>query len=176
MIAADAYMVVFRALHIVASIAWGGAVFLFVVFVQPSAAAIGPASAPFMRELLARRRMVDGILALASTTIVAGAFLYWHDWQVSGSFGDWIETPYGGWLTIGAVSAIAAFLIGLTVTRPNVKRMLALGARIAEGGGQPTPEQAREMGATQARLKVAARVSLGLVAFAAFAMATARYW
>jgi hypothetical protein len=176
MLATSVYLIVFRALHIVASIAWGGAVFLFVVFVQPSAASIGPAGAPFMRELLARRRMVDAILTLATTTIVAGGFLYWHDLDVSGSFGDWIGTAYGGWLTFGAVAAIAAFLIGLTVTRPNVRRMLALGARIAEGGGQPTPEQARELGATQARLKVAARVSLGLVAVAAFAMATARYW
>jgi hypothetical protein len=176
MIATSVYMIVFRALHIVASIAWGGAVFLFVVYVQPSAASIAPAGAPFMRELLARRRMVDGILALAATTIVAGGFLYWHDVDVAGSFGDWIESSVGGWLTVGAVSAITAFLIGLTVTRPNVQRMLALGARIAEGGGQPTPEQAGELAATQGRLKLAARVSLGLVAFAGFAMATARYW
>jgi hypothetical protein len=175
-LATSVYLIVFRTIHIVAAIAWGGAVFLFVVYVQPSAAAIAPAGAPFLRELLGRRRMVDGILALATTTIVGGGFLYWHDWQVSGGFGDWIGSTYGRWLTIGALSAIGAFLIGLTVTRPNVRRMMALGARIAEEGGQPTPEQAAEMGATQARLKVAARVSLGLVAFAAFAMATARYW
>jgi uncharacterized membrane protein len=170
------YLIVFRVLHIVASIAWGGAVFLFVIYVQPAAAAIAPAGAPMIRELLVRRRMLDGILALAVTTIVAGGFLYWHDWQAAGGFRTWVESTYGTWLTIGAVAAIAAFLIGLFVSRPNAQRMLALGARIAESGGGPTPEQAAEMAATQGRLKVAARTSLGLIAVAAIAMSTAQYW
>jgi hypothetical protein len=170
------YLIVFRVVHILAAVAWGGTVFLFVVYIQPSAAAIAPAGAPFIRELLAKRRMVDGILTLASTTILGGAFLYWHDWQQTGSFGDWVGSTYGAWLTVGAVAALGAFAIGVRVTRPNVHRMLALGAQIADGGGPPTPEQAEEMQATQARLKVAARVSLGLVGVAAFTMATARYW
>jgi uncharacterized membrane protein len=176
MLAAGVYMIVFRIVHILAGIAWAGSVFLFVLFVQPSVAAIAPAGAPFMRELLAKRRMVDGILTLASTTILGGAFLYWHDWQQTGSFGDWVGSTYGAWLTVGAVAALGAFAIGVRVTRPNVHRMLAHGAQIADGGGPPTPEQAEEMQATQARLKVAARVSLGLVGVAAFTMATARYW
>jgi hypothetical protein len=170
------YLIVFRVVHIVASIAWGGAVFLFVVYVQPSAAAIAPAGAPFLRELLAKRRMVDGILAIAATSILGGAFLYWHDWDVSGSFGDWVGSTYGAWLTVGALAALTAFAIGLIVTRPSVMRMLALGAMIAQAGGDPTPEQGAQMQAIQGRLKVAARVSLGLIGVAAFAMATARYW
>ena len=59
MLASDAFMVVFRIVHILAGVAWVGSVFLLVVFVQPSAAAIAPASAPFMNELLGRRRLVD---------------------------------------------------------------------------------------------------------------------
>jgi hypothetical protein len=170
------YLIVFRIVHIVAAITWGGAVFLFVVYVQPSVAAIAPAGAPFFRELVARRRMVDGLLAIAATAIVGGAFLYWHDWQATGSFGDWIGSTFGLWLTIGTVAAILAFLIGLLVTRPNVRRMLALGARIAQAGGEPTPEQARQLQALQVRLKAAARTSLGLIGVAAITMATARYW
>ena len=176
MLATSVYLIVFRIVHVMAAIAWGGAVFLFVLYVQPSVAAIAPAGAPFVRELLGRRRVVDVMLTLAATTIVGGAFLYWHDWQVTGSFGDWIGGSFGLWLTVGTVAAIIAFLIGLFVTRPNARRMLALGAKIAEAGGQPTPDQAAEMRATQGRLKVAARTSLGLIAVAAFTMATARYW
>lgn len=176
MLAASTYLIVFRVVHILAAIAWGGAVFLLVFYVTPSAAAIAPAGAPFIREMLGRRRMVDGILALAATTIIGGMFLYWHRLQEAGSFGDWVESSSGGWLTIGSIAAILAFLIGLFVTRPNVQRMLALGGRIAESGGPPTPEQAEELRATQTRMKVAARISLGLIGIAAFAMATARYW
>jgi hypothetical protein len=170
------YLIVFRTIHILAGIAWGGAVFLFVVFVSPSAAAIAPAGAPFMRELLVRRRLVDVLLGLATTTIVGGAFLYWHDWDVTGSLGDWIGSSFGAWLTVGMVAAIVAFAIGLLVTRPTVQRMLALGAAIAQAGGEPTPEQGREMQAVQRRLTVAARTSLALIVVAAFTMATARYW
>lgn len=176
MLSASAYLIVFRVVHIMAAIAWGGAVFLFVLYVQPSAAATAPASAPFVRELLARRRMVDVVVTLAATTIVGGGFLYWHDWHETGSFGDWVGSTFGLWLTIGTVAALLAFLIGVTITRPNVHRMLALGGQIAQAGGEPTPEQGREMKAVQTRLKAAARTSLGLIAVAAFTMATARYW
>lgn len=176
MLATGAYVVVFRILHVLAGIAWGGAVYLFVLYVQPSAAAAGPAGSRFMGELIGKRRMVDGILLLASVTIVAGGFLYWHDWQATGGFADWIESSFGLWMTIGAVSAILAFVIGLLVTRPNVGRMMALGSQIAAGGGEPTPEQGGQMRAIQGRLQAAARTSLALIAVAAFAMSTARYW
>jgi hypothetical protein len=170
------YLIVFRVVHILGAVAWGGAVFLFVMYVQPAAAAIAPAGAPFVRELLGPRRLVDWILRIAGATILGGAFLYWHDWQAYGSFGDLIGSAFGLWLTLGAISALLAFAIGFAVTKPNVERMLALGAQIAQAGGTPNPEQAGEMQATQARLKAAARTSLALIAFAAFAMATARYW
>jgi hypothetical protein len=176
MIAASVYEIVFRTVHILGAVTWGGAVFMMVVYIQPTSAAIAPAGAPFMRELLGRRRLVDGILMIAATTIVGGAFLYWHDWQLTGSFGDWVSSTFGAWLTVGTVAAIAAFLIGLLVTRPTILRMLALGARIAELGGPPPPELGAELAAVQARAKVAARASLALIAVAAFAMATARYW
>jgi hypothetical protein len=175
-LATSVYLIVFRIVHVVAAIVWGGALFLFVVYVQPSVAAIAPAGAPFLREMLGRRRVTDFMLSVAGTTIVGGAFLYWHDMQQAGGFADWIQTSFGGWLTVGSVAAIVAFLVGLFVTRPNAQRMLALGARVAEAGGQPTPDLASEMAATQSRLKLAARTSLALVAIAAFTMATARYW
>lgn len=52
---------------------------------------------------------------------------------------------------------------------------MALGRQVAELGAPPTPEVGAEMGAIQARLKVAARVSLGLLVIAVLAMSTARY-
>jgi hypothetical protein len=54
-------------------------------------------------------------------------------------------------------------------------RLIAIGRQAAEAGG-PTPEQATVVGALQAQLKVLARASLGLIALAVVAMATARYW
>jgi hypothetical protein len=144
MIANSAYMLVFRMVHILAGVLWVGSVFLFVIYVQPSAAA-------------------------------SGLFLYWHDWHLFDNFGDWIGSRFGVALTVGAISALVAFAIGIFVTRPNVMRMLALGRQVAESSGPPSPEVAAEMGGIQGRLKAFARASLGLLVLSVLAMSTARY-
>jgi len=176
MIATEIDIIVFRILHIGGGIAWVGSLFLFVVFVQPSVAAIAPAGAPFVAELLGRRKLVHWLLAFAVITIVAGAYLYWKLWDAAGGFGDWIGSTYGAVLTAGAVAALAAFSIGSFVTRPRVGRLLFLGRQVAESGGPPSPEVAAEMQRLQATLKVAGRTALGLLTLAVLAMATARYW
>jgi uncharacterized membrane protein len=169
------FMLVFRLIHIAAGVTWAGSVFLFVVFVQPSAAAIAPAGAPFMAELLGKRRLVDRIIGMGSATVVGGLFLYWHDWQAYGSFGDWAGSTFGTVITIGTVAAIAALAIGVAGTRPTLMRFMALGRQAAEAGG-PSTEQSTEMARLQGQLKVFARSSLALIGVAVVAMATARYW
>ncbi len=176
MLATSVYLIVFRAVHILGAVAWGGSAYLLVVYVQPSVASIAPAGAPFMRELLGRRKLIDGILLLGGITVVGGLFLYWHDWHAYGGLGDFLGSAFGLSLTIGAVAAIGALAVGGSVTKPNARRMLALGGQIAQGGGEPSAEQARELQAIQGRLKAAARTSLVLIVIAAFEMATARYW
>jgi uncharacterized membrane protein len=175
-IATDVYLIVLRILHIGAGVAWAGGVFLFVVFVQPSAAAIAPQGAPFIRELVGSRRLIDRILTIAAVSIVGGALLYWELWRDAGGLGDFLGTSYGVVLTIGALAALTAFVIGLFGTRPAVQRMLALGAQMAQAEGPPPPELATQMQAVQGRLKVLARTGLGLLTVAVLAMATARYW
>src|SRR5215210_447576 len=145
MIAADVTMIVLRVIHITAGVAWAGSVFLFVVFVQPSAAAIGPPGAPFIAELLGRRRLVDRLLLFGAVTIAGGAVLYWRAWDAAGSLGDWIGSRFGAVLTVGAAAAVAAFLIGLFGTRPSVQRLLALGRQIAGAEGLPAPELSAEV-------------------------------
>ncbi len=175
MLADSAYMLVFRIVHITAGVLWVGSVFLFTAAVAPAAEAIAPAGAPLMGELLGKRRLVDRIIGLGVVTVVGGLFLYWHDWHLFPSFGDWLSSRFGGTLTIGMVSALIALGIGGSITRPTVRRMLALGAEVAASGAPPTPEVAAQIGAMQRRLKVAARVGLGFLLFAVVAMSVARY-
>jgi hypothetical protein len=175
MLAAGVYVIVFRIVHIMAGIAWAGSVFLFAVFIQPSVAAIAPAGAPFMGELLGKRKFVDRLIALGATTVIGGLFLYWHDWHEFGSWGTWIGSRFGLTMTIGAVLGIVALGTGIFGTRPNVVRLMSLGRQAAESGGPPPPELAAEIGRTQARLKILGRTGLGLIALAALAMSTARY-
>ena len=170
------YMVVFRVIHILLAIAWGGTVFLLVFFLQPTGKAIGPAAGPFMRELLGTRRLVDWVLRIAGAAIVAGGFLYWHDLQQYGDLGDFLGSAFGLWLTIGAISALVAFGIGMFATGPTIKRMLAVGGQIAQAGDAPPPELMKELGALQVRGRSLAKMNLTFVTIAAFAMSTARYW
>jgi uncharacterized membrane protein len=176
MVSASTYMLVFRILHVLGAIAWGGAIFLLVFFLQPTAKAIGPAAGPFMRELLGNRRLTQFILWIAGVTIVSGGFLYWHYVDVAGGFDAFIETAFGLWLAIGAISALIAFSIGLFLTRPTLARATAVGAQIAAAGDAPPQELVQELQRLQARGRTLAKTNLTFVAIAAFAMATARYW
>lgn len=173
---AGVYLTVFRILHILGAIAWGGSIFVLVFFLQPTAKAIGPAAGPFMRELLGKRRIVNVVLWIAATTIVAGGFLYWRNWQLVGSLGDFVGSDFGLALTLGSASALVAFGIGLFATKPTVERVLALGAQIAAAGDAPPPELGQELQRTQARARTLAKANLTFVTLAALAMATARYW
>ena len=119
---------------------------------------------------------MDVVLGLAGTTIVAGGFLYWNNVDTAGGVGDLLDTSYGVAITLGAVSALIAFLIGLVATRPTVKKTLALGGQIARSGDQPPPELVAELQATQAMARTLAKVNFTFVALAALFMATARYW
>ncbi len=174
MLAADAPMVFLRIVHIVTGVIWVGSLFVVVVFVQPSAATLGAAGAPFMSELR-RRRFVDVVFIDALFTVVAGSFLYWRDWHTYPSFGDWLGSSFGASLTVGALLAISGLGVAAIVTRPTIGRLVSLGKQVAESGSTPSPETAAQIGGLQRRLVVAERVSFSLVLLAVVAMASARY-
>ena len=174
MLGTDAPMVFLRVVHIVTGVIWVGSLFVVVVFVQPTAAALGPTGAPFMSELR-RRRFVDVVFIDAVFTVLAGALLYWHDWHVFPSFGDWLGSSFGTWLTVGALLAISGLVVAATLTRPTIGRLVALGKQVAESGATPSPEMTARVGTLQRRLVVAERVSFSLVVLAVVAMASARY-
>ena len=174
--AISVYMLVFRVIHVMLAIAWGGALFLLVVFLQPAAKTVGPAAGPFMRELLAVRHLTEWLLRIAGGAVVAGGFLYWHDMQLFGDLGDFLGTAFGVWLSIGALAAIVAVAIGGALTKPTLDRSLAIGAQIAQAGDQPPPDLLQELAALQAKGRTYAKLNLAMVTLAAFSMSTARYW
>ena len=169
-------MLVFRILHIVAGVAWVGALTLLVLYLQPSARAIGPAAGPFMQELVGRRRLTNFLAGIGGVTVLAGLFLYWHDWDASGSLGDWLGTRFGAVMTVGAIAAIIGLIVGVLGARPATDRLVALGARIASAGRPPTAEEVAEVQALQARARRLAIVVLTLLVISTLAMAIARYW
>jgi uncharacterized membrane protein len=176
MLAASAYMIVFRIVHIVVGVVWVGGLALLVLFIQPSARSLGPAGGPFVQELLARRRLPTYLLSAGGITIAAGLFLYWRDWRATGSLSDWVSSRYGLVLTIGSFSSLVGFFIGLLGVKPTTDRLLSLAASLAAVPPPPPPERAAELQALQLRARRLATTVLVFLVLAVVAMATARYW
>ena len=176
MLATAVYMIVFRIVHILAGVLWVGGLGLFVLYLQPAAKALGPAAGPFLQELVAKRKLPNYLLGAGAFTIVAGGFLYWHDWQAAASLGDWLDLTVGKILTVGALAALIAWLMGLLLLKPPVQRMMRLGGQIAASGGPPSPEQGAELQSLQLKSRRLSIAVLALLVFSVLAMSTARYW
>jgi uncharacterized membrane protein len=176
MLAASPFMLVFRFLHIVAGVLWVGSAFLFSAFIGPSAAEVGPSAGPLLSVLVKKRRLPKVIVGLSGITVLAGWILWLRDMDLYGGIGDWVGSTFGLVLTIGAVLATIAFVIGMFGIAPNVERLVDLGETMAAAAGPPTPEQVAEMGRVQSTLEAASKLDLLLLVLAVTAMATARYW
>lgn len=133
-----------RLFHIVFGGFWAGAAILMGWMVVPTAREVGPGSAPLMQGLL-KRRLTTILIGSGVVTVIAGIGL----WALRPpSFGRW----QGYALAIGALAALIAISIGFTMQRPTARKVQALGAAIAAGGGPPTQEQGAEMARLQARM------------------------
>lgn len=176
MIGTSLLMIFLRFLHIVLGAAWFGAAFLFVGFIGPSAAEVGPSAGPLLSAAVKKRKVAKIITWLGMITVTAGWIMWLRNMDLYGSFGDWVTSRFGLGLTIGGVLAtIAAFAGAIGVGR-NVERMVDLGDRIAASGGPPSPEQQQEMAHLGAELEKHGKLDLVLLFLAVTAMATARYW
>jgi hypothetical protein len=165
------YVIVLRLLHIVGGVFWVGAAWMIAGFLFPTANA-APEGPKFLQRLF-QSRLPAVISAAAGLNILAGLLLYWRD---SGGLRlDWIMTRAGLGFTLGSVAAIAAFVIGVAVSKPAADKLGALGKEIAAGGQPPTPEQAAAMQALAKRTADAATWVAALLAISLIAMSIARY-
>jgi hypothetical protein len=87
----------------------------------------------------------------------------------------WIGTAHGMTLTIGGLSAIVAFLLGILINKPRADRMGRIGKEIMQAGGKPTEAQMAEM--TKLRLGITSmtKTIAVLVLIAVICMAAAKY-
>jgi len=104
-------LIVLRLLHIVAGVFSVGAAWFFFVFVEPTAAELGPESERFMNGMMVRRKAPIFITIASVTTVLAGLALYWR--ASAGLTAAWITSGPGIGFTVGAVAAIVAFVAGL---------------------------------------------------------------
>jgi len=166
-------MLLLRVIHILCGVYWAGALFFVATFLEPSVRAAGPDGAKVMQSIM-QRRFLDIMPAVALLTILSGIELYR---RVSGGFAvAWITSGHGTSITVGAVAALVAFTIGVSVLRPAAKRAgpLAQSAmQLPEGA-----EREARMAEVQRLRRLTALGGRWVAAFLALAvlgMAAARY-
>jgi uncharacterized membrane protein len=169
----DWYLIILRALHILAGVAWVGSFYLFFLFIQPAVQELGPSGQAFVTHLTERKKLPMAISAAAILTLVAGILLYIRD---SDGFDlDWITSGPGLGFTIGGIAAILAFAFGFLLVRPAVDRMAAMGQQMAAAGAPPSSDQIAEMQRLGSRAVAVGWVIMALLTIAVIAMAVARF-
>lgn len=176
MIATSPFMLVFRFLHIVAGVFWVGSAFLFVGFIGPSAAEVGPTAVPLLTAAVRKRKVAKVIVGLSIINVLAGWVLWLKNMSVYGTVGDWVGSRFGLVITIGGVLATISAFVGAFGVGLNVERLVDVGNEIAASGGPPSPEQQSRIGRLSSRLERYGKLDLTLLLLAVTAMATARYW
>lgn len=164
----DYLVILLRILHIFGGVAWVGAGWMVVFFIEPAVSALGPEGGKFMNYIATVRRYPVYISAAAGVTLIAGLLLYGIKW------GPVWNTPRGLTFLIGGIFGIAAGVVGGMVGGVT-GRMMALGGEIAKQGKPPSADQSAQMRALQERLRSLGRISAVLASIALLCMASARY-
>jgi uncharacterized membrane protein len=167
-------ILVLRLIHILGGAFWFGSAFTLFLFLQPTADATVPESQRFMLHLLRNRRLSEVVLTVAILTAAAGGILFWRD--SNGLQTSWISQPQGLGFTVGAVAGLGALLLFTFVGFPAGRRLIAIGSLVESERRPPNEDEQRVLRRSQAVLKRIGIVVLVLLAVAAGAMSTARYW
>ena len=162
-------LLLFRLLHIFAGVLWVGGVVMIALFVQPTVRAIGPAGGQFMGYLLTKTRVAAYFPAVAGINVVAGLFLFWRNVHAGG---NWGATRSGMTISIGALAAIIAFLIGGVMIGKSMGEIAKI---LRASGGPPQGEAAGQMAVYQGRIQRGTRIVLPLLVVAVIAMSIGRY-
>jgi uncharacterized membrane protein len=165
-------LLVMRLLHILSGIFWAGAMLFTARFLLPAMQDAGPDGAK-VGAALAQRGFLVVMPIVALVTIVSGSWLYW---RVSGGFQDsFMRSGMGVTLGIGALCAITAFLVGVTVVRPAMTRAMALAQSAAQASPAERDGMLQSAQALRTRSNAATQVVALFLGLAAAAMALARY-
>jgi len=133
--------------HVVSGTLWASIAFFFGVFLVPALGEAGPAAGAVMGGLM-KRKMPVFLTVCASLAVLSGLRLY----MIRFSGVEWVLSPEGLVLTLGALASLHVYVKGLLVSRPLAERLGALGAQLAQAQGQPDPALVAEMQAGQAKM------------------------
>ena len=167
----DLFYLVFRLLHIVSAILWVGGALLVFLYLEPAATKLGPAASAFMDELIGNRKLPMYFAVASTLAVIAGAVLYVRG---AGGLALWGGTT-GTVLTVGAVTALIAWIGGNAFIPRGFMELGKLGAEAAAAGGPPSAELQARIHAVQERLRMIGVIDTVLLLIALVAMESAKY-
>jgi uncharacterized membrane protein len=168
----DIALVIARIVHVLGGIMWVGSMFFVSTFLGPTVAEMGPDGGRVMAGLAKRNWMIF-VPAAAILTMLAGLYLYWH---VSAGFQPvYMSSGPGMTYGIGAAAAILSFVIGMTVTRPSMVKVMQLGQQMATADAPDRQRISETMARYRSRSETGSKVVITLLLVAVLAMAVGRY-
>jgi hypothetical protein len=165
--------VTLRLVHIVTSTLWVGFGVFMPIYLAPALEDAGPEAGKVIAALQ-RRGILTLLPSLALASILSGAWLYW---RVSGGLTRlYLTSPTGLAFAVSGLMALAAYLLGILVTRPAMTQAMAIMQSLSPG---ISAQEHHRLMATAQRLRErggrAGRVGAGLLLLSAAGMAVARY-
>jgi uncharacterized membrane protein len=168
------YVLVFRFIHIIASVCWAGGGFIFFLFVEPTAKELAPNGMQFVQYMTTKRRFSIFMVISSTLTVLTGALLLWQ--SASGNWQNYMKTGPGFMFALGSMVGVAVYLIGMFGVNPRALKLSKIGEEIQAAGGPPTPAQAAELQKLDKQMSILGLADFLLVALALGLMASARYW
>ena len=168
------YLIILRLIHITCGIFWAGSTIYLAAFIAPAVKATGAEGSKFMQQLAKTNKLPLVMMIVATLTVLTGILLIW---KLSGGFqSQWMGSTHGIVLSAGSTFAIIAYLVGITVNRPTVAKIAAVGKAIAAQGAPPSPEQIQLLQMLRKRLFTATNIVASLLAITVIAMSIVRYF
>lgn len=155
-------------LHVFFGILWAGGGAATGLFILPSVIDAGPAGGAVMAGVV-KRKFPLVMTVSAWVVLLTGLRLYMLRFSTT-----WVTTPEGLVITLGAILAIGAFVLGVFIQKPTVEKLSALGAAVAASGAPPSPAQAGQMQALRTKLQKIGRLTAWHLLGAAALMAMHR--
>jgi uncharacterized membrane protein len=169
----DLYLLILRLIHIVSAVFWGGGTFALAMFILPSVNSSMPESGKFMQRIIGAYHFPI-YMTIAGTLVVLSGLMMFDNLSHHFSM-EWISSPHGLCLTIGGISAIIAYLMGILINKPRADKIGRIGQEIAKAGGAPTPAQIADMTALRMKITRTTNLIAILILVTVLAMAAAKY-
>ena len=159
-------IVLARAVHVIAGVAWAGATFMLASVIMPIAIRHGAEGAGRWMGLVARRAGMSSMIA-ALLTVLSGIYLFAALHAQDASTGGLV-------LTAGALAALLSIGVGILLARPAGMELGRLQQTLAPGSA-PESDTLRRIEVLRRRQLIGLRVAAGLLGLAVLAMAVFRY-